>query len=146
MVESARQIPLEVWQNPQGDVILKVSERECHVYFGCWDEESNPADYIAKLTFQNCSAAKYTHDEHLPYKIVGQRYHSCILIVEHSRWLNERMARKQKFYSNSLPSHDYKHFVVHGHEVIVEVIAKDFTLERISKEQAGEFARLIDEG
>jgi hypothetical protein len=33
--EKAVQIPLEVWQDPQGDIILNISERECNAYFGC---------------------------------------------------------------------------------------------------------------
>ncbi len=33
-------IPLEFWQDPQGDVILTFSEHECSVYFGCWSATS----------------------------------------------------------------------------------------------------------
>jgi hypothetical protein len=79
VIEKAIQLPLEVWQDPQGDVILNVSERECNVFFGCWNEDSSPADFIAKITFEGCRATKFTHSEYLDYEVnisVWRSHHS----------------------------------------------------------------------
>lgn len=144
-LEKATQIPLEVWQDPQGDVILNVSERQCNVYFGCWNDDSTPANYIAKITFESCVATKYMHSEFVEYKVDEHIYSSYIFKVLNSSWLNEITIQKKTRYPNSHYADDYSHYVVKGHDVMVEVIAKGFSLERQSREQAGEYVRLIDE-
>ncbi|MES9685211.1 hypothetical protein CN514_05985 [Bacillus sp. AFS001701] len=143
--EKAIQIPLEVWQNPQGDVILNISERDCHVFFGCWDEDSNPADYIAKVTFNNCWSANYIHSEYVDYEYELKNHRSYILKVLNSRWLEELYTKQLRLYSRSKINKDYNHYVVRGHDVCVEVIAREFIIEKLNKEQAGENFRLSEE-
>lgn len=87
-IEKAIQIPLEVWQNPQGDVILNVSESECAVYFGCWNEDGSPAEYLAKITFKGFWSTNFTHAEYIEYEYESL-HHSYILEVTDSEWHRE---------------------------------------------------------
>lgn len=145
MAEKAIEIPLEVWQDPQGDVILNVSERECIVYFGCWNEDSSPADYIGKITFNGCWSTNFTHAEYIEFEH-EHSHHSYILSVIDSQWLKTLVMKHKRLYPNSNKEQiGYKHYVVRGHDVYAEVIALDFSLEKLNREQAGEYARLIDE-
>ncbi|GIP39021.1 hypothetical protein J31TS4_23010 [Paenibacillus sp. J31TS4] len=116
------------------------------IYFGCWNEDSTPADFIAKITFEDCWATKSIHSEYLEYKVEEYKHRSYILKVENSVWLSELNNKKKELYPNSHTDHlNYCHYVINGHDVYVEVIAKDFVLKRISREQAGHYAWLIDE-
>jgi hypothetical protein len=143
--EKAEQIPLEVWQDPQGDVILNISERECNAYFGCWNEDSTPADYIAKISFIGCKSSIFSRSEFLDYDY-EHLYHSYILRVLNSKWLEAQINKDNKLYPhNRKLINDYNHYVIKGHDVFIEVIARDFILEKINKENAGEYARLSDE-
>jgi hypothetical protein len=42
--EIAVPISLNVWQDPQGNVVLHHSREDCNVFFGCWTEASEPAN------------------------------------------------------------------------------------------------------
>ncbi|KRE70877.1 hypothetical protein [Paenibacillus sp. Soil750] len=144
-IEKAIQIPLEVWQDPQGDVILNVSENECNVYFGCWNDDSTPADYIAKIIFNGCWSTNYTNAEYIEYDY-ELLHHSYILKVIDSQLLKGMLAKHKRLYPTSKTKNDdYNHYVVAGHDVYIEVIALDFCLVRLNREQAGEYTRLIDE-
>lgn len=98
--EGAIKVPVSVWQDPQGDIVLNIWERECVVFFGCWDEKGEPADYLAKVTFKNCWSSKYNHSQFLPYKIEEDKAHSYILKVKNSSWLTELIAQKKLLYPN----------------------------------------------
>jgi hypothetical protein len=144
-------IPLDLWQDPIGDVVLHASERSTSVYFGCWDEEGEPADYLAKLTFEHCKASRFFHGEFLPYTKVGELTKSFILQVENSTWLKELLDREMSLYPNkknvayTWDNKPYVHYVIQGHDVYVEAIASNYLVEKVDRENAGELARLIDE-
>ncbi len=113
--------------------------------FGCWNEDSTPADYIGQITFNNCWTTNFTHAEFIEY-VYGHTHHSYILSVLDSHWLNSLVMKNKRLYPNSILESgykDYKHIVVIGHDVYVEVIAKDFTLKKLNREQAGEYAKLM---
>ncbi|NQX65663.1 hypothetical protein HQN90_05930 [Paenibacillus alba] len=56
------------------------------------------------------------------------------------------MLKHKSLYPKSNSRNDeYNHYVIKGHDVYVEVIAKDYIIERLNREQAGEYIRLIDE-
>ena len=57
-------------------MFLKVSVR----YILCWNQDSTPADYIAKITFKGCWSTNYTHAEYIDYDY-EQLHHSYILKV-----------------------------------------------------------------
>lgn len=149
--DKALKIPIDVWQDPQGDIVLNTSERECTVFFGCWDEQGDPANYLSKISFKNCLASKYTHSQFLPYKIYEDKAHSYILKIENSTWLRELIDEKRKLYPAEIhiglswDKKKYVHFVVQGHDAYIDIIATEFNIEIIPRERAGELVRLIDE-
>ena len=90
MFEKATEIPLKVWQDPQGDVVLlHYSRTECFIYFGCWINDAEPADYLCKLTFHSASAVRCLRFEYTPYLNREFKYRSSILIIENSQWLEQ---------------------------------------------------------
>lgn len=149
--DKAFQIPIDVWQDPQGDIVLNTSGRECVVFFGCWDKQGDPTNYLSKISFKNCWASRFTHSQYLPYKIYGDKAHSYILKIENSTWLRCLINEKREVYPDgvqiglSWDKKEYIHFVVHGHDAYIDIIATDFIMEIIPRECAGELVRLIDE-
>src|SRR6185312_16667593 len=114
--ELATAVPLELWKDPQGDIILVYSERECSIYFGCWEEPGNPADYICRLKFQRALGVRsYPHEYH-PFSLVGQKTCSDIYEVTDSKWHAERAAYWQhltdRFYDKRRRPFSAKHFVI----------------------------------
>ncbi|HZG81786.1 MAG TPA: hypothetical protein VEZ13_13540 [Brevibacillus sp.] len=144
--ELAIPIKLDVWQDPQGDIILHSSGRDCFVYFGCWDDESNPCDYIARISFNGCIASKYIHSQFLNYKVEEHNFHSYILSIQNSSWVKQVAENEKRIYGDRAIDYSlYLHYVVQGHDVYVEIIAKEFTLTKIYRHEAGDIVRLIDE-
>ena len=147
--EIENELLLEVWQDPQGDVVLQISEHECCVYFGCWDENGEPADFLAKLTF-DCKEAKYIKSDFVPYKRNNLNSHSYILVVESSSWLNDHIERiikrspQVKNPEKTWNDKPLKHYIIQGHDVYVELIASGYILEKIPSQEAGHFKYLID--
>ncbi len=142
--EITNEISLEVWQDPQGDVVLQISERECFVYFGCWDENGEPADFLAKLTF-DCKEAKYIKSNFVPYKRNNSHNNSCILSVENSLWLNDYIERKTEHNTEkTLDDKLLKYYIIQGHDVYVELISSGYILEKIPSQKAEYFKYLID--
>src|SRR2546430_1356272 len=97
--ELAVPIPLKVWQDPQGDVVLHNSREECKIYFGCWIDEADPADYICKLTFVHCWAVRGFLLENFPYEY-KEHLPSCIYEIENSDWLKKSTEQRSKLYPN----------------------------------------------
>src|SRR6266404_2738869 len=94
-------ISLELWQDPQGDVILIFSERESSVYFGCWSTAGEPADFLGHLSFQRASAARSFAREFLPYRVPKHDYRSYVLSITDSEFIREQMAYRQQHYPGS---------------------------------------------
>lgn len=146
----AEEISLEVWQDPQGEVVLHSSDRKTCIYFGCWDEKGDPAGYLAKIIFEHCCATKFVHSSYPPYEVTGERSRSAILNVFDSQWLRALVERKKELHPNLINPQEayngklYKHFVVLGHDVYVDVIATGFRIEKIDRCCAGELVYLID--
>ena len=142
----AKPILLNVWKDPQGDVILVYSEHECSVYFGCWLDGGKPADYICQLSFfllvvgsamPGALAVRSFPGEFLPYEIVEGRSHSDIYEIEDSPWLAERAA-----YSRRMSEEVYKtpplpfatrHLVAKGHDIYHEILADGFREEKVER-------------
>jgi hypothetical protein len=138
-------IPLDVWKNPQGDVILIFSERECSVYFGCWSAAGEPADFIAHLSFQCASAARSFGREFLPYQVPKHEYqHSYILSIADSEFVREHIDYRQRHYPND--TRDRIHFVVDGHDIYHDILAASFTVTKIPNQKVTDIRlrKLID--
>ena len=119
-------IPLSCWQDPQGDLVLIYSERECSVFFGCWVSSGEPADYICRLSFERAAAVRSYRREFIPYRVLAPSVHSYILRVGDSDFLREQVAHRRQHYPQSAgPS--LQHFVVVSHDVYHEVLALGFT-------------------
>jgi hypothetical protein len=140
-------IPLEFWQDPQGDVILVFSEHECSVYFGCWSSAGEPADFIGHLSFQSASAARSFDREFLPYRAPKHEHRSYILSISDSEFIREHIAYRRQHYPGSrLDAGDRVHYVVAGHDIYHEILAASFAATKIPKQEVtdGRLRRLID--
>ena len=145
-VEQAIAVPLEVWQDPQGDVVLHHDRGNCFVYFGCWTDAGEPADYLCRLTFRHAWAVRGYRWEYFPYKIVLDS-RSCIYEVKNSRWLSGASAEYLKLYPEckGLKECKFHHYVIKGHDNYYEIIAAGFDETIVPRNEAGELVRLIDE-
>jgi hypothetical protein len=146
MKQRAVPLPLKVWQDPQGDVVLYSSREGCNVSFGCWEAAGEPAEYICKLSFNHAWAVRGINSEYLPYEYEAN-HRSCIYKIEDSLWLKNETEQRSKSYPEwrEWDSRLYHHYVVSGHDNYVEVIAASFEEQVMSRSEAGELARLIDE-
>jgi|SRR3974390_2086878 len=128
-------IPLDFWQAPQGDVILVYSEHECSIYFACWKSAAVPADFIGHLSFERASCVRSFGREYLPYRFQSTSHHSYILQIPDSELLREHVAYRKIHYPNS-PANllDRNHYVVKGHDIYHEILARDFTASTIPKQ------------
>ena len=140
-------LPLKVWQDPQGDVILHYSREDCSVYFGCWAGAGEPAAYLCRLTFHHAWAVRGFCLEFLPYKIPEHKYRSCVYRVEGSTWLKQVSEQRHRNYPEwkSWDGREYLHYVVSGHDNYCDIIAAGFDEQIIPESEAGEMARLIHE-
>ena len=139
-MKEAKVIPLEFWQDPQEDVILIYSERQCSVYFACWCAAGMPADFIGHLAFEHASDVRSSWREHPPYRIPqNERHHSYILEVPDSDWVREYVARRNlRAPEVPLQVSDRHHFVVVGHDIFHEIIAASFTAVTIPNDQVAD--------
>jgi hypothetical protein len=140
-------IPLNVWQDPQGNVVLRYSREECVIYFGCWTDAGIPADYIGQVTFHNAWAVRGLCLEWHGYKIAETHYHSSILSVENSKWLSQLSEQRLTLYPNwkQWDTREYLHYVVSGHDNYYDVVATGFEESIVPESEAGELAALIHE-
>src|SRR5689334_11638775 len=100
-MSDATVIPLDFWQDPQGDVILVYSEDECSIYFACWSASGIPADFIGHLSFERTAGVRSYGREYLPYRVTLQpKCHSYILQVENSELVREHVAYRHQHYPN----------------------------------------------
>jgi hypothetical protein len=140
-------IPLDFWQNPQGDVILIFSEYECSVYFGCWSAVGEPADFIGHLSFQGASAARSYGREFFPYRVPKHDQRSYILSIADSEFIREHTEYRRQHYPDSrVDARSRIHYVVAGHDIYHEILAASFTAAKISKLDVTDarLCRLID--
>ena len=138
-------IPLKVWQDPQGDVVLDHSRGKCVVSFACWEAAAEPADYICQLKFNNAWAVRGVTSEFLPYEYEAH-HRSCIYEVIGSKWLEQESDLRMQSYPTwrSWDRKQYYHYVVSGHDNFVEVIAASFEEKVVARSDSGELAKLID--
>jgi hypothetical protein len=129
-------VPLDIWQDPQGDVILVYSEYECSVYFNCWTSSAIPADFIAQLSFERASLVQSYRREFLPYRVARHSGHSYILRIPDSALVRDHTSCRQKHYPNSsrFEHPTPEHYVVVGHDIYHEILAMGFTTTRIPKQ------------
>src|SRR5689334_18467740 len=129
MQEIAVPISLQVWQDPQGDVVLKYSRSECSISFGCWMNTGEPADYICELVFDQAWAVRGYRSEYLPYQLKQGLSQSNIYEVENSNWLQQASEQRARSYPNwrNWDKKVYHHYVVQGHENYYELLAGGFT-------------------
>jgi hypothetical protein len=125
-------VPLNIWQDPQGDVILVYSERECSIYCACWTAAGQAADYIAQLSFEGSRGVRSYGREYLPYEVPKHEFRSWILKIPDSDLIREHVAYREKHYANSsaqppVPSH----YVVVGHDIYHEILANGFAASTI---------------
>jgi hypothetical protein len=147
MKDLAIPIPLEVWQDPQGDVILRHSRSECKIYFGCWLSAGEPSNNICELVFDSAWAVRGCSSEYLPYRHEQTGTRSDIYEVENSTWLKQASKQRAESYTNwrTLDKKVYHHYVVQGHDNYYEILAAGYTERRLAYAEAGELARLVDE-
>jgi len=124
-------IPLEIWQDPQGDVILIYSEYECSIYFACWAAAGEPANFIGHLSFNRPCSVRGFHREFSPYQ-VSNPGKSEILCVPDSELVRQHLAYQQRHYSHLRPRLVApNHYVVRGHDIYHEILADGFTCDKV---------------
>lgn len=116
-------IPLEFWQDPQGDVILIYSEHECSVYLACWKSTGEPADFIGHLSFEHASVVRSFTREFLPYRLPRHDHRSYILRIPESELIHEHVAYRQQRYPHMPTLPTPNHYVVVGHDIYHEILA-----------------------
>jgi hypothetical protein len=138
---NANIIPLEFWQDPQSDVIVIFSERECSVYFSCWTNAGEPADFIGKLSFNGAAAVRSFDREFNPYRYGGHRQKSYILQIPDSDLVRDRVEYRKRHYPKT-PTAQRTHYVILGHDIYHEILAVSFTASTIPKVEVTE-SRLL---
>jgi hypothetical protein len=144
MQELAIPIPLQVWLDPQGDVVLKHSRSECIIYFGCWLSAGEPAGYVCELIFDHAWAIRGYRSEYLPYRLKQKGSHSDIYEIENSTWLKQASEQRARSYPNwqSWDKKIYHHYVVQGHDNYYELLAAGYTEKKVPYHEAGELTNL----
>ena len=139
-------VPLKVWQDPQGDVVLQHSRERCTISFACWEDAGEPADYICQLVFDHAWAVRAVNSEFLPSEI-HEPQRSCIYEVKESEWLIALSKERSRCHPEwrNWDKRSYHHYVVQGHDNYCEVLAEGFVERIVSRDEAGVLARLIDE-
>jgi|SRR5215831_6002629 len=143
--EVASAIALTVWQDPQGDVVLRYDREQCLVYFACWIDAGVPADYLCRLTFHHAWAVRAFRLETLPYETREPHYRSSIFVVDDSCWLREVSEQRLRSYPNwkHWDRREYQHYVVKGHDNYYDVVASSFEETTVPETEAGDLARLV---
>jgi hypothetical protein len=126
-------IPLEIWQDPQGDVLLVYSEAECSVYFACWNEPGVSTDFIGHLTFEKVCAVRSFPREYLPYQPEPSSAKSSVIQVFDSELAAEHLEYRKRHYPNFIGAAP-NHFVVPGHDIYHEILADRFNVATILRE------------
>lgn len=138
-LETAVEVPLGVWPDPQGNPLLLISERLTLVFLGCWDASAEPANYACRLAFEHGWASRAMKVEFLPYQINATGTSPLYEVID-SSYLGEATAWRSRVYPEwkNWDTKAYRHFVVSGHDTYVEIIAKSFREDRIPIAEAAE--------
>lgn len=148
-MKNATVIPLDVWQDPQNDVILIFSEHECSIYFACWRSAGEPANFIGHISFDRVRGVRSYPREYTPYQISEPIPHSYILQIRDSELVREHIEFRERHYPNSALNVEIPtHYVVLGHDVYHEILASSFKLDTILNESVKDprLLRLIGNG
>ena len=127
-------LPLQFWQDPQGDVVLIYSEIECSVYFACWLARGVPADFVGHLVFEHASTVRSFSREYIPYRRPAHTQRSYILEIPDSELVREHVAYRKRHYPE-FRGRDMRHFVVVGHDIYHEILATAFNALTIPKKE-----------
>lgn len=132
----AKKLALEVWQDPQGAVVLEWSDGYCRVYFECWEGAGVRAPYLAEVTFHHSLAVRGEVSEFPPYRTTGDAGPSYLLEVTDSDWLADLRARQKRAYGTRAVAlkPDVRHLVIVGHDNHVEVLCTGYEVRRVSPE------------
>lgn len=133
MIDRTVVVPLAVWQDPQANLRVTISDGGAAVTFDCWTDAGEEADYIGKIVFDGVWAARVIRSEFVPYEIEQHQHHSYILRVVESSWIEELAAARKATYTE-WPRGDalgYEHYVVAGHDEYAEFVARSYRLEQL---------------
>jgi hypothetical protein len=142
--DTAIHVPLEVWPDAQGNPLLILSEHLTLVYLGCWEAAGVPADYVCKIDFQHGWASRTMSVEFLPYEIESRDRSSVYEVID-SGYLKQASEQRLRHYPEwkNWDTNVYRHFVISGHDIYVEVIAESFHEERVAIGDAAEILPLL---
>lgn len=129
-------VPLPVWQDPQGNLRVTITDGSATVVFDCWTDAGEEADYTGVLVFAGVWAARVIRSEFIPYRLEKHEHHSYILRVIDSSWIEELAAVRKATYTEWQRSEAsaYEHYAVAGHDEYAEFIARRYTFERQPRE------------
>lgn len=72
-------VPLPVWQDPQGNLRVTISDGGAAVSFDCWTDAGEEADYAGRLIFESVWAARVIRSEFVPYQIDALAYQHYVV-------------------------------------------------------------------
>jgi len=125
-------LPLPIWQDPQSNLQLRVGNGHAQVDFDCWNATGEEADFIGVLIFEGVWATRTVGSEFAPFQIHPHNFHSYLLRVEESEWIEELAAFRKSVYTDwpRAAATQYSHFVVKGHDDYAEIVARSFCVEQ----------------
>lgn len=136
-------VPLPIWQDPQGSLLLHVASDQAEVEFPCWTDAAEEADFTGAIVFEGVWATRTVGTEFSPFQVEPHNFHSSILRVEESAWIEELAAARKATYTDwpRADAANYSHYVVVGHSEYVEVVARSWRVEQ--RQIASDSARAV---
>ncbi|HET8797766.1 MAG TPA: hypothetical protein VFO89_08765 [Thermoanaerobaculia bacterium] len=125
-------LPLPIWQDPQSNLQLRFAAGRAEVEFDCWNADGNEADFTGVVVFEGVWATRSVGSEFVPFEVQPHQYHSYILRVEASAWIEELADARNAAYTDwpRTAAAEYSHYIVVGHGDYAEIIARSFRVEQ----------------
>lgn len=140
------EIELPFWQDPQGNVILEKCRDACHIYCNCWEDNTPTyASYYGKISLKNAWAVKSLDVEFYDLHPKEEyQFKSSIFKVEHSVWLPKMIQERRSYYPEwkGYKNRTFHHYHIKGHDNYFDVIAEDYTAEKLPKTNTSHYKRL----
>jgi hypothetical protein len=123
------ELPFQI--NAQGNAVLLSATGESQVFVSLWDEQGYEMPHLGKFRFINAWASEYFATENGgSYLTADSAPYGFLARIESSTWLAECIKRRLSRYPNWLQwdKRNYHHFMVHGHDNYVQIIAEQFEI------------------
>ena len=137
-MNEATVIDITVWKDPQNFIIVEHVRDEADVYFRCWNDDGNEADYIGWLHFD--SVWYLQSERHLGTKgypnVKNNKYKSYYLVVSESDLLKDLIASRSNIDSDwrKYDAREYQHYIIESHDFYYNIIASKIVFTELKDE------------